>query len=136
MFTSTRPSRQRLGRWWHRTRSVTSLLAAAGGRLISAQIRHADVTDPTETPTPTKTDATDRTRIERYDASSIEPRWQKRWDELGLYLTDLEDTSRPKSYILTMYPYPSGDLHIGHWYIVTPTDALPRSPRMHAANVF
>ncbi|MDQ6795769.1 MAG: leucine--tRNA ligase [Chloroflexota bacterium] len=79
---------------------------------------------------------TDRTRIERYDATSIEPRWQARWEELGLYETDLQDSSRPKSYILTMYPYPSGDLHIGHWYIVTPTDALARFHRMHGENVF
>ena len=35
-----------------------------------------------------------------------------------------------------MYPYPSGDLHIGHWYIVTPTDALARFHRMHGENVF
>ena len=38
--------------------------------------------------------------------------------------------------MLTMYPYPSGDLHIGHWYIVTPTDALARFHRMHGENVF
>jgi leucyl-tRNA synthetase len=79
---------------------------------------------------------TDRTRIERYDPASIEPRWQARWDEIGLHETDLRDESRPKSYILTMYPYPSGDLHIGHWYIVTPTDALARFHRMHGENVF
>ncbi|HEY0443962.1 MAG TPA: leucine--tRNA ligase [Candidatus Limnocylindrales bacterium] len=78
----------------------------------------------------------DRTRIERYEPTQIEPRWQARWDEVGLHDTDLEDTSRPKSYILTMYPYPSGDLHIGHWYIVTPTDALARFHRMHGENVF
>jgi leucyl-tRNA synthetase len=77
-----------------------------------------------------------RTRLERYDATEIEPRWQARWAELGLYETDLLDASRPKSYILTMYPYPSGDLHIGHWYIVTPTDALARFHRMHGENVF
>jgi leucyl-tRNA synthetase len=35
-----------------------------------------------------------------------------------------------------MYPYPSGDLHIGHWYIVTPTDAIARFRRMHGENVF
>ena len=35
-----------------------------------------------------------------------------------------------------MYPYPSGDLHIGHWYIVTPSDALARFRRMHGYNVF
>jgi leucyl-tRNA synthetase len=82
------------------------------------------------------TATTDRPRIERYEPTAIEPRWQAKWDEIGLYETDLDDTSRPKSYILTMYPYPSGDLHIGHWYIVTPTDALARFHRMHGENVF
>ncbi|MFL5708744.1 MAG: leucine--tRNA ligase [Chloroflexota bacterium] len=77
-----------------------------------------------------------RTRIERYDPTVIEPRWQQRWDELRLHETDLEDEERPKYYLLTMYPYPSGDLHIGHWYIVTPSDALARFRRMHGANVF
>jgi leucyl-tRNA synthetase len=77
-----------------------------------------------------------RPRIERYDATKIEPRWQARWDELRLHETDLRDESRPKHYLLTMYPYPSGDLHIGHWYIVTPTDALARFHRMHGENVF
>ena len=84
----------------------------------------------------TVTGSGDRTRLERYDPTAIEPRWQARWDEIGLYETDLDDESRPKSYILTMYPYPSGDLHIGHWYIVTPTDALARFHRMHGENVF
>jgi leucyl-tRNA synthetase len=80
-------------------------------------------------------DPKERTRIERYDAASIEPRWQARWDELGLYKTDLTDT-RKRYYLLTMYPYPSGDLHIGHWYIKTPTDAIARFHRMHGENVF
>jgi len=74
--------------------------------------------------------------LERYDPPSIEPRWQQRWEQLGLYRTDLHDTSRPKYYLLTMYPYPSGDLHIGHWYITTPTDAIARFHRMHGENVF
>ena len=86
------------------------------------------------------TQTTDRTeradRVERYDPATIEPRWQARWDELGLHRTDLRDRSRPKDYVLTMYPYPSGDLHIGHWYIVTPTDAVARFRRMHGRNVF
>ena len=80
--------------------------------------------------------ADSRSRVERYDPSAIEPRWQARWAELGLYETDLRDTSKPKYYLLTMYPYPSGDLHIGHWYIKTPTDALARFRRMHGFNVF
>ncbi len=80
--------------------------------------------------------ADSRTRVERYDPTAIEPRWQSRWAELELYETDLADESRPKYYLLTMYPYPSGDLHIGHWYIKTPTDALARFRRMHGYNVF
>ena len=80
-------------------------------------------------------DRPERTRIERYDPASIEPRWQARWDELGLHRTDLSDT-RNRYYLLTMYPYPSGDIHIGHWYIKTPTDAIARFQRMHGKNVF
>ena len=77
-----------------------------------------------------------RAHVERYDPTTIEPRWQQRWEQLGLYRTDLHDTSRPRFYLLTMYPYPSGDLHIGHWYIKTPTDAIARYHRMHGENVF
>jgi leucyl-tRNA synthetase len=77
-----------------------------------------------------------RGRAERYDHAAIESRWQARWDELRLHDTDLHDDSRPRFYLLTMYPYPSGALHIGHWYIVTPTDAIARYRRMHGDNVF
>ncbi|HEY4189202.1 MAG TPA: leucine--tRNA ligase [Candidatus Limnocylindrales bacterium] len=77
-----------------------------------------------------------RDRIERYEPATIEPRWQARWAELRLHDTDLEDNDRPRAYVLTMYPYPSGDLHVGHWYIVTPTDAIARYRRMHGDNVF
>ena len=80
-------------------------------------------------------DPKERTRIERYDPASIEPRWQARWDELGLYRTDLSNLTN-RYYLLTMYPYPSGDIHIGHWYIKTPTDAIARYHRMHGKNVF
>jgi leucyl-tRNA synthetase len=92
------------------------------------------VTDTTET-TQTGDPAQSRPRIERYDASAIEPRWQQRWDELALYETDLHNP-RNRYYLLTMYPYPSGDIHIGHWYIKTPTDAIARFQRMHGKNVF
>jgi leucyl-tRNA synthetase len=83
----------------------------------------------------TTPDRTERTKIERYQPTEIEPRWQQRWDELGLYKTDLEH-GRNRFYLLTMYPYPSGDIHIGHWYIKTPTDAYARYQRMHGKNVF
>jgi leucyl-tRNA synthetase len=78
----------------------------------------------------------ERTRIDRYEPTAIEPRWQQRWAELGLHDTDLSDDSRPKYYLLTMYDYPSGNLHIGHWYVKTPTDALGRFHRMRGENVF
>ena len=77
-----------------------------------------------------------RGRIERYDPASIEPRWQARWDELGLHRTDLSDGSKPRFYLLTMFDYPSGSLHIGHWYVKTPTDAIGRYRRMRGDNVF
>jgi leucyl-tRNA synthetase len=69
-----------------------------------------------------------------YDPSEIEPKWQQRWEEEGLYRSDV-DPSRPKHYALTMLPYPSGDLHIGHWYAISPSDAQARFMRMRGRNV-
>ena len=69
-----------------------------------------------------------------YNPSEIEPRWQKVWDGDGLYHSDI-DTSRPKHYALTMLPYPSGDLHLGHWYAMIPPDARARYMRMNGYNV-
>jgi leucyl-tRNA synthetase len=74
--------------------------------------------------------------IDRYQPTEIEPRWQARWDELGLHRTDLDDKSKPKYYVLTMYDYPSGDLHIGHWFVKVPTDVISRYKRMQGYNVF
>jgi leucyl-tRNA synthetase len=88
------------------------------------------------TQTSEERDPAARPRAERHEPTAYEPKWQARWAELGLHDTDLDDTSRERFYLLTMYPYPSGALHIGHWYIVTPTDAIARYKRMHGYNVF
>ncbi|NLT74120.1 MAG: leucine--tRNA ligase [Chloroflexi bacterium] len=70
-----------------------------------------------------------------YEPQSIEAKWQRRWEESGLYRR-VEDPSRPKHYALTMLPYTSGDLHIGHWYAMAPSDARARYMRMHGYNVW
>lgn len=70
----------------------------------------------------------------RYDPAEIEPKWQKRWEVDGLYNAEI-DPHRKKHYALTMLPYPSGDLHIGHWYAMTPSDARARFMRMRGYNV-
>jgi len=72
--------------------------------------------------------------VDKYIPQEIEPQWQKRWAEDGLYRS-LIDHSKPKFYALTMLPYPSGDLHIGHWYAVAPSDARARYMRMKGYNV-
>jgi len=72
---------------------------------------------------------------ERYCPQDIETKWQRRWAEEGLYRTS-EDASRPKWYALTMFVYPSGDLHAGHWYAFSPSDAAARYRRMCGYNVF
>ncbi|MEX2501208.1 MAG: leucine--tRNA ligase [Trueperaceae bacterium] len=77
-----------------------------------------------------------RQRAEPYVPQEIEPRWQAAWDRSGQHRIDLEDDSRPKRYFLTMFPYPSGNLHVGHWYAETPADAAARFQRMRGANVF
>jgi leucyl-tRNA synthetase len=72
---------------------------------------------------------------DKYIPQEIEPRWQKQWEADGLY-TRREDPDKPKWYLLTMLPYPSGDLHVGHWYPMTPSDAAARYKRMRGYNVF
>lgn len=69
-----------------------------------------------------------------YNPGEIELRWQQRWETDGLYHANIDPT-KPKFYALTMLPYPSGDLHIGHWYAMTPSDARARYKRMQGYNV-
>ena len=64
----------------------------------------------------------------------FEPKWQKQWEEDKLYRAVINNR-KPKHYALTMLPYPSGDLHIGHWYAMIPPDARARFKRMQGFNV-
>jgi len=81
------------------------------------------------------TDTEARTgRAGRFDPASYEQGWRERWQADALYRADDEDP-RQKHYLLTMYPYPSGDLHIGHWYAATGPDIVARMRRMQGLNV-
>ncbi len=71
---------------------------------------------------------------DKYDAHEIERKWQDRWATAGLYRAT-EDSPKPKYYALTMFPYTSGDLHIGHWYTMAPADVQARFMRMRGYNV-
>ena len=66
--------------------------------------------------------------------AEVESKWQERWAQSGIYEVR-DDDPRPKWYELTMYPYPSGDLHIGHWYAMSGADAHARFMRMKGFNV-
>ena len=73
-------------------------------------------------------------RRDRYEPASFEQTWRDRWEADALYAAR-DDDPRPKRYDLTMYPYPSGDLHIGHWYAMTGPDIVARMHRMQGFNV-
>ena len=73
-------------------------------------------------------------RTERYDPRPLELKWQEKWEADALYRTR-DDDPRPKWYALTMFPYTSGDLHIGHWWAMVPSDAAARYKRMCGFNV-
>ncbi len=71
-----------------------------------------------------------------YNHKTIEPKWQKYWEENRTFETDVWDFSKPKFYVLDMFPYPSGvGLHAGHPEGYTATDIVSRMKRMQGYNV-
>ena len=71
-----------------------------------------------------------------YDYANIEKKWQKYWEEHETFKTDVWDFSKPKYYVLDMFPYPSGvGLHAGHPEGYTATDIVSRMKRMQGYNV-
>ncbi len=73
----------------------------------------------------------DKRRI--YKPTEVEPKWQEIWQEAGLYNTP--EKPKNKFYNLVMFPYPSGNLHVGHWYHFAPADTLGRLARMQGKDV-
>ncbi len=72
--------------------------------------------------------------MKAYDPQEIEPRIQLAWEESGVYSVD-ESSPRPRKYVLEMFPYPSGDIHMGHVSNYTYGDAVARFSHMNGFNV-
>ena len=70
-----------------------------------------------------------------YIPQKIEKKWQKYWEKKGFFDYTFS-SKKPKYYMLTMLPYPSGDLHIGHWYAMAPSDTYARYKKMQGYEVF
>src|SRR3954468_23244257 len=72
--------------------------------------------------------------MRRYNPQAIEPKWQKIWADSEIYKVDMNRTA-DKYYTIPMLPYPSGDLHIGHWFNFVGADVVARWHRMMGQNV-
>jgi leucyl-tRNA synthetase len=74
--------------------------------------------------------------VRRYDPSEIEPKWVERWEAEGLYrASENPADERPRYYMLDMFPYPSGDLHMGHLEAFSGGDVIARFRWMQGYNV-
>ncbi|MCO5215174.1 MAG: leucine--tRNA ligase [Thermomicrobiales bacterium] len=79
------------------------------------------------------TDITDQIQT-GYDPAVIEPKWRARWQESAIYKA-ANHSDKPNWMSLTMYPYPSGVLHVGHWFAFSIPDVFARAQRMRGYNV-
>jgi len=73
--------------------------------------------------------------MEKYNAGKIEKKWQKIWEKSGIYKVKDKVKGKKNFYHLVMFPYPSGDLHIGHWYNFAPADVYARLKKMKGFNI-
>src|SRR3989338_368241 len=73
--------------------------------------------------------------MKMYDHKRIEKKWQKKWAKDKLYQTTDKVKGRENFYLLVEFPYPSGNLHVGHWYAFSVPDILARMLRMKGKNV-
>lgn len=71
----------------------------------------------------------------KFNNSDIEKKWQEKWKESGIYAVGARDASKEKEYILVELPYPSGNLHIGHWHAFAVPDIYVRFKRMQGKQV-
>ena len=74
-------------------------------------------------------------KFEKYNPSVIENKWTIKWEEDGIYNAKNNVKGKENYFALSMFPYPSGNLHIGHWYAFAPADAHARFRRMQGYNV-
>ena len=107
-------------------------------KVVAAKKKVAKPVSKARKPAPARKKPTDvgttKDKDKSFNPQAFEPKWQKKWEADKLYRAVI-DNSKPKHYALTMLPYPSGDLHIGHWYAMTPSDARARFKRMQGYNV-
>lgn len=71
----------------------------------------------------------------KFDHSEIEKKWQGAWDQSGIYNVGERDLSKEKEYVLVEWPYPSGNLHVGHWFAFAVVDIYVRVRRMQGKQV-